>query len=160
MDGEPPEGIALGDLLGVFFVAQEDLFARLGVDDPVKIKTIEPTMWNDTSLGLPQPGASYDQVVIEGFKLTLEDESGAAYVYHTSFEEAFLVQITDGINQNFEINAAISDAWFFPPTGGQGFFIIVWEDRKEIFLAWFTYDTQRPPEDVTAFLMDLVSSGR
>ena len=52
----------------------------------------------------------------------------------------------------FLINAAISDAWFFPPTGGQGFFIIVWEDRKEIFLAWFTYDTERPPEDVSAIL--------
>jgi len=52
----------------------------------------------------------------------------------------------------FTINAAISDAWFFPPTGGQGFFIMVWEDRKEIFLAWFTYDTERPPEDVMAIL--------
>jgi hypothetical protein len=52
----------------------------------------------------------------------------------------------------FTINAAISDAWFFPLTGGQGFLIIVWEDRKEIFLAWFTYDTVRPPEDVTAIL--------
>jgi len=52
----------------------------------------------------------------------------------------------------FTINTAISDAWFFPPTGGQGFFIIVWEERKEIFLSWFTYDTVRPPEDVTAIL--------
>ncbi len=53
---------------------------------------------------------------------------------------------------NFGINAAISDAWFFPDTAGQGFFIIVWEDSKLVFLAWFTYDTERPPEDVTAFL--------
>ena len=52
----------------------------------------------------------------------------------------------------FNINAAISDAWFFPDTAGQGFFIIVWEDSKLVFLAWFTYDTERPPEDVMAIL--------
>ena len=52
----------------------------------------------------------------------------------------------------FQINAAISDAWFFPATAGQGFFIIVWEKSKSIFLAWFTYDTERPPEDVNAIL--------
>ena len=56
--------------------------------------------------------------------------------------------ITDG----FTINAAISDAWFFPDTSGQGFFIIVWEDSDLVFLAWFTYDTERPPQDVTAIL--------
>ena len=55
-------------------------------------------------------------------------------------------------NDGFLINPAISDAWFFPDTAGQGFFIIVWEDSKLVFLAWFTYDTERPPEDVTAIL--------
>lgn len=50
------------------------------------------------------------------------------------------------------INAAMSDAWFFPDTAGQGFFIIVWEDSDLVFLAWFTYDTERPPEDVSAIL--------
>ena len=52
----------------------------------------------------------------------------------------------------FKINTAMSDAWFFPATSGQGFFIIVWEDSKLIFLSWFTYDTERPPEDVSAIL--------
>ena len=60
--------------------------------------------------------------------------------------------IVEAAEDPFLINAAISDAWIFPPTGGQGFLIIIWEDRKEIFLAWFTYDTVRPPEDVTAIL--------
>jgi len=54
--------------------------------------------------------------------------------------------------QDFTINAAISDAWFFSDTAGQGFFIIVWEDSKLVFMAWFTYDTERPPEDVMAIL--------
>ena len=52
----------------------------------------------------------------------------------------------------FLINPAMSDAWFYPVTSGQGFFIIVWEDIQLIFLSWFTYDTERPPEDVQAIL--------
>ena len=48
------------------------------------------------------------------------------------------------------INAGMSDAWTNPATSGQGFFIIAWEERQSMFLAWFTYDTERPPDDVTA----------
>jgi plastocyanin len=51
----------------------------------------------------------------------------------------------------FSINTALSDAWFDPATGGQGFFIIVWENSG-VFLSWFTFDTERPPPDVTAVL--------
>ena len=52
----------------------------------------------------------------------------------------------------FDINAGLNDAWFDLTTAGQGFLITVFPDRKEMFLAWFTYDTERPPEDVTAHL--------
>lgn len=52
------------------------------------------------------------------------------------------------------INQGISDAWFNPETPGQGFFIIVLPDIGKIFLAWFTYDTERPPGSVTAILGD------
>jgi len=54
----------------------------------------------------------------------------------------------------FLINAAISDAWFNPATDGQGFFIIVWPGIDFVFLSWFTFDTERPPGDVTAILGD------
>jgi plastocyanin len=53
---------------------------------------------------------------------------------------------------DFVINTALSDAWFDPVTAGQGFFIIVWEDIQMVFLSWFTYDTERPPQDVLAIL--------
>jgi len=52
----------------------------------------------------------------------------------------------------FQINPGLNDAWFDPATSGQGFLITVFPEIKQMFLAWFTYDTERPPEDVTAIL--------
>ena len=52
----------------------------------------------------------------------------------------------------FLINVGLNDAWYNPVTKGQGFLITVFPDSKRMFLAWFTFDTERPPEDVTAML--------
>jgi formylglycine-generating enzyme required for sulfatase activity len=52
----------------------------------------------------------------------------------------------------FQINNGLNDAWFWPLTAGQGFFIIVWPEIESMFLSWFTFDVERPPEDVTAIL--------
>jgi hypothetical protein len=60
--------------------------------------------------------------------------------------------VVTGGPSDFLINPAITDAWFDPATNGQGFFIIVWPERELVFLSWFTYDTERPPQDVTANL--------
>ncbi len=53
---------------------------------------------------------------------------------------------------DFEINAGLNDAWYNADTPGQGFFITVFPDSQQIFLAWFTYDTERPPANVGAIL--------
>jgi len=58
---------------------------------------------------------------------------------------------TDG-ETDFAINAGLNDAWFNPETPGQGFFITVFPDMGSIFLAWFTYDTERPNGSVAANL--------
>lgn len=52
----------------------------------------------------------------------------------------------------FEINAGLNDAWFNAHTNGQGFLVSVFPEIKQMFLAWFTYDTERPPDDVQAVL--------
>lgn len=52
----------------------------------------------------------------------------------------------------FTINAGLNDAWFNAATPGQGFFVTVFPDSGQVFLAWFTYDTERPDESVTAIL--------
>jgi len=52
----------------------------------------------------------------------------------------------------FRINSGLNDAWYNKATDGQGMLIAVFPDIKQLFVAWFTYDTERPPEDVTAML--------
>ncbi|NOR20644.1 MAG: hypothetical protein GQ538_11220, partial [Xanthomonadales bacterium] len=54
----------------------------------------------------------------------------------------------------FQINAGLNDAWYDPVTDGQGFFITVFPDLGKVSLAWFTYDTELPPEDAKANLGD------
>jgi len=54
----------------------------------------------------------------------------------------------------FGINAGMNDAWWNKDTDGQGFLITVFPETGLVFLAWFTYDVERPPEDVTAILGD------
>ena len=53
---------------------------------------------------------------------------------------------------DFRINAGMNDAWYNPATDGQGFLIVVWENIQMMFVAWFTYDVERPPDDVKAIL--------
>ena len=52
----------------------------------------------------------------------------------------------------FTINPGLNDAWFNPLTNGQGLFITVYPLTQEMFVAWFTYETERPAEDVDAIL--------
>lgn len=54
----------------------------------------------------------------------------------------------------FKINAGLNDAWYYPETNGQGFFITVFPDLGLVSLAWFTYDIELPAEDVEAELGD------
>ena len=56
------------------------------------------------------------------------------------------------VNPPFQINAGLNDAWYDPATAGQGFFNVVFTDLNIIFLAWFTYDVNRPAEDIVAML--------
>jgi plastocyanin len=53
-------------------------------------------------------------------------------------------------NNSFGINIGMMDAWFDQATDGQGFLITVYPQSKIMFVAWFTFDTERPPQDATA----------
>jgi len=105
-------------------------------------------------------GAWASAVGFDTFERTFD--SIESILYHCSVHSSPSQNINTSMNGRinvvaaqepvFQINAGLSDAWYFPETGGQGFFIIVWEDIQQVFLSWFTYDTERPPQDVSAIL--------
>ncbi|MFC1690470.1 hypothetical protein ACFL07_12605 [Pseudomonadota bacterium] len=54
----------------------------------------------------------------------------------------------------FSITYAMAGSWYYPPTTGQGFLIDVFDTENLMFLAWFTYDLERPPADTPAMIGD------
>lgn len=68
---------------GLVLKARADLARRLDVD-PGEIELVgaEEVSWRDASVGCPQPGMAYAQVVTRGSRILLE--SGAKrYEYHS-----------------------------------------------------------------------------
>lgn len=64
--------------------ARRDLAARLGVDvEEVQIKAFEAVEWPDSSLGCPEPGRMYLQVITPGYRINLQ-AAGQSYEYHTN----------------------------------------------------------------------------
>jgi hypothetical protein len=90
-------------------------------------------------------GASLEGSDADGINGDQSDDSvrgaGAAYVF------------TDPtLNLPQLINSGTSDAWFDDRTPGQGFLVSVFPDIQQMFVAWFTYDLERPPEGVEAMI--------
>jgi hypothetical protein len=60
-----------------------DLAQQLGVaEEEIAVKSLEGMQWPDTSLGCPQPGMMYAQVVTPGYRVVLEVD-GQVYEAHT-----------------------------------------------------------------------------
>ncbi|NOR82117.1 MAG: hypothetical protein GQ526_01335 [Ardenticatenales bacterium] len=63
--------------------AKEDLANWLDVSgEEILVTSIEAVQWSDSSLGCPQPGMMYMQVITPGFRVILQAQ-GQAYEYHT-----------------------------------------------------------------------------
>lgn len=59
--------------------------------------------------------------------------------------EAFIASLNRDDLSGFSINAGLNDAWYNPATNGQGFLITALPAIQSMFVAWFTFDTERPP---------------
>ncbi|MBT8047463.1 MAG: hypothetical protein HKN57_13715 [Xanthomonadales bacterium] len=88
---------------------------------------------------------------------TVELEAGKDYYFvvqpylEATTGEYFFVFVPEA---PFRIGYAMSGSWYFPPTTGQGFLMDVFDSANLLFLAWFTYDLERPAEDVSAQIGD------
>ena len=66
--------------------AKERLASELDTSvEVVEIIAVEPVEWSDTSLGCPEPGQMYAQVITPGYRVLLEAE-GEQFEVHTDRE--------------------------------------------------------------------------
>lgn len=67
------------------------LASRLNINaNEIRVVEALAVSWPDTSLGCPQPGLSYAQVITPGYRIVLEAK-GEQYPYHTDIGEHFLL---------------------------------------------------------------------
>lgn len=70
------------DGLHMLAQAREELAQKLGANPKdITVVAAEPIMWSDTSLGCPEPGKMYAQVITPGYQFILAYE-GKQYDYH------------------------------------------------------------------------------
>jgi hypothetical protein len=90
----------------------------------------------DTAFAITTFGVAEDQSIF------LANQAGGIYLVSDGAVKPEVLSMNPGFN----------DAWYNPATNGQGFFITVFPDLGVVSVAWFTYDTELPPEDATANL--------
>jgi hypothetical protein len=101
--GTTPESVRRGtevtpppEAQEVVRLAKEDLAQRLGVAvDQIQRVSVEAVEWSDTSLGCPQPGMMYAQVITPGYRVVLEAE-GDRYQYHTDRDRGIVLCTDEG----------------------------------------------------------------
>ena len=69
--------------------ARELLSEELGIEDP-SLAVVEAVEWPDTSLGCPEEGQLYAQVIVPGYKLTFERD-GTQFEVHSDEDGSQLV---------------------------------------------------------------------
>jgi hypothetical protein len=112
--------------------------------------------FNDDWQGFHAGGLAYDSANdvfwrAGRFEPLLKLEAEQECLYLVSEEVAITTEAVS-FGPTFTINAGMNDAWYNPATSGQGFLVSVFPEIQQLFLAWFTYDTERPPEDAEATL--------
>jgi hypothetical protein len=107
------------------------------------------------------PGGASDQAVL----IEIDAIPGTYYIGACAETEAIELDTSNNCQASgpviveqtdlpIALNTGLNDAWYNPDTDGQGFFINVFPDDNLVFLSWFTFDTQRPPDSVPFKLGD------
>ncbi|NRB70895.1 MAG: hypothetical protein HRU51_03155 [Xanthomonadales bacterium] len=78
--------------------------------------------------------------------------SGKVAVANTEDSQILVFRTDAQAPQPALVNAGFNDAWFNPDTAGQGVFINVFAELGQVFVAWFTFDAERPTADAPALL--------
>jgi hypothetical protein len=72
-------------------MAKEDLARRLEISvSDIAVISVEAVDWPDTSLGCPEPGMAYAQVITPG-SLIMLDTKGQTYEYHSDRDSSVVL---------------------------------------------------------------------
>jgi len=88
----PPKATVEGsdEAQSLVSLAKADLAERLGVSpSDVEVQSVKETEFRDASLGVPEPGKMYAQVITPGYIIRLEAKD-VVYEYHGSGERVVL----------------------------------------------------------------------
>jgi hypothetical protein len=86
---------------------------------------------------------AYCESFADGEMAPASDESPDSSVKKVSGNQIYTAE------GDTDFNAGFNDAWRNPvKKGGQGVFAVVFPVLKSIFMAWFTYDTENPADDI------------
>ena len=81
---------------GIETAARKLLADELGADEgDFRLDSSEGVGWSDASLGCPQEGYAYAQVLTPGYKLVF-DHAGTSYAVHTNSDGSHMVICGDG----------------------------------------------------------------
>lgn len=71
-------------------MAKRDLAQRLSISvDEISFVEAKPVVWSDSSLGCPQEGMGYMQVLTPGYLILLE-HTGKTFEYHASMGDTIV----------------------------------------------------------------------
>jgi hypothetical protein len=88
-------------MAGIVLKVKADLAARAGLDpDLIEALNSEPVTWPDASLGCPEPGQSYAQVLSPGYLILLK-AGREIYQYHTDDRGDTIMLCDPGANSPF-----------------------------------------------------------
>jgi plastocyanin len=120
---------------------------------PVILHNVKADDLSFTS-GPPEDGWTYQQTFDQPEEILYHCEVHSAPGKDINNFMNGRITVLAAMEDAFEINPGLNDAWYNPASNGQGFLIVVFPKIKQVFVAWFTFDTERPPENVIAFLAD------
>ena len=122
--------------------------------DPCPVVALHTVKADDLSFssGPPADGWTYQQTFDQLGEILYHCEVHSAPGKDINSFMNGRITVQSEMEAALEINQGMTDAWYNPATNGQGFLITVFPQLKQVFLAWFTFDIERPAEDVIAFL--------
>lgn len=67
-------------------LAQQQVASEMGISiRRVRLISVTPVRWEDSSLGCPQPDQVYTQIEVDGYQIELR-VSETTYIFHTDFD--------------------------------------------------------------------------